>query len=207
MASSAGIIAAMITPPAPTAAASSPAALANPDAPVEPPARPLPRQGLERLDLLLLCVEALDLNGGETLLWMGQHLGLTPLFPDRVALWTLRSHNPLRRACRRGTPEPAETDALIRLLCAMADRVYPIARGLLSSREPARVNEEHWSLFQQRLSELLRERMNVRRSSVQTLMDPEQGAEERRALIQTLALAAGTGGVDRLRASLLDAAP
>jgi hypothetical protein len=162
---------------------------------------------LERLDLLLLCVEALDLNGGETLLWMGQHLGLAPLFPNRVALWKLRSHNPLRRACRRGSPDAAETDALIRLLCAMADRVYPIVRGLLSSREPADVNQQHWQLFQQRLTELLRERMNMRRSSVQTLMDPEQGAADRRALIQTLALAAGSGGVDRLRASLLDAAP
>ncbi len=169
--------------------------------------RPLPRQGLERLDLLLLCVEALDLNGGETLLWMGQTLGLAPLFPDRVALWKLRSHNPLRRACRRGTPNPLETDGLIRLLCAMADRVYPMARGLLSSREPTEVNQQHWQLFQGRLAELLRERMNVRRSSVQALMDPEQGAAHRRALIQTLALAAGTGGVDRLRASLLDAAP
>jgi hypothetical protein len=159
------------------------------------------------LDLLLLCVEALDLNGGETLLWMGQQLGLAPVFPDRVALWTLRSHNPLRRACRRGTLCAEETDALIRLLCAMADRVYPIVRGLLSSREPIAMNQDHWRLFQERLSALLRERMNVRRSSVQTLMDPQRGTEERRALIQTLSLAAGTGGVDRLRASLLDAAP
>ena len=78
---------------------------------------------------------------------------------------------------------------------------------MLSSREPADVNQQHWQLFQQRLTELLRERMIVRRSSVQTLMDPDQGAADRRALIQTLALAAGGGGVDRLRASLLDAAP
>jgi hypothetical protein len=170
-------------------------------------APPLPRQGLERLDLLLLCVEALDLNGGETLLWMGQQLGLSPLFPDRVTLWKLRSTNPLRRACRRGAPNGMETDGLIRLLCAMADRVYPMVRGLLSSREPAELNREHWRLFQERLAELLRERMNVRRSSVRTLIDPEGGAEPRRALIQTLALAAGTGGFDRLRASLMDPEP
>jgi hypothetical protein len=169
--------------------------------------QPLSRQGLERLDLLLLCVEALDLNGGETLLWMGQNLGFSSLFPDRVALWKLRSHNPLRKACRRGAPEAAETDALIRMLCAMADRVYPIVRGLLSSREPPELNQQHWQLFEERLRELLKERMNVRRSSVQHLMDPLSGAPERRALIQTLALAAGSGGVDRLRASLLDPTP
>ena len=169
--------------------------------------QPLPRQGLERLDLLLLCVEALDLNGGETLLWMGQHLGFSSLFPDRVALWKLRSHNPLRRACRRGIPEGAETEALIQILCAMADRIYPMARGLLSSREPADLSRQHWDLFEGRLRELLRERMNTRRSSVQNLMDAEVGAEQRRALIQTLALAAGPGGVDRLRASLMDPNP
>jgi hypothetical protein len=152
-------------------------------------------------------VEALDLNGGETLLWMGQHLGYASLFPDRVALWKLRSHNPLRRACRRGSPEAAETEALIRILCAMADRIYPIVRGLLSSREPADLNQRHWGLFEHRLGELLRERMNVRRGGVRNLLDPETGAAERRALIQTLALAAGPGGVDRLRASLMDPNP
>lgn len=202
----------MSSPPTATVSSSTAPATPAPGATplpqgAEPPVQPLPRQGLERLDLLLLSVEALDLNGGETLLWMGQHLGLAPLFPNRVALWKLRSHNPLRRACRRGAPEANETDGLIRLLCAMADRVYPIVRGLLSSREPAELNQQHWQLFQDRLTELLRERMNVRRSSVQTLMDPEGGAAERRALIQTLALAAGTGGVERLRASLRDAAP
>ncbi|MEB3303349.1 MAG: DUF3038 domain-containing protein [Cyanobacteriota bacterium] len=183
--------------------------LAEPTAPAPAGAasQPLPRQGLERLDLLLLCVEALDLNGGETLLWMGQHLGFSSLFPDRVALWKLRSHNPLRRACRRGIPEGAETEALIQILCAMADRIYPMARGLLSSREPAELSRQHWDLFEGRLRELLRERMNTRRSSVQNLMDPEVGAEQRRALIQTLALAAGPGGVDRLRASLMDPNP
>lgn len=175
--------------------------------PSSAPDQPLPRQGLERLDLLLLCVEVLDLNGGESLLWMAHQLGFASLFPDRVSLWRLRCHNPLRRACRRGSPDARETDALIRLLCAMADRIYPFLQGLLSSREPEEVSQLRWQLFQERLTELLRERMNVRRSGVRALMDPEAGAAQRRALIQSLALAAGTGGVERLRASLMDAAP
>ncbi len=187
----------------------APLAMSATDAPTasEAGSQPLPRQGLERLDLLLLCVEALDLNGGETLLWMSQEMGFANVFPNRVALWKLRSHNPLRRACRRGTPEAAETDALIRMLCAMADRVYPYVRGLLSSKEPAELSQQHWQLFQDRFTALLKERMNVRRSSVQSLMDPLAGAEQRRSLIQTLALAAGSGGVDRLRASLMDPTP
>jgi hypothetical protein len=194
----------MVNISAPALVEPAPGAIAGP---AQAQSKPLPRQGLERLDLLLLCVEALDLNGGETLLWMGHQLGFSSLFPNRVALWKLRSHNPLRRACRRGSPEGAETEALIQILCAMADRVYPLVRGLLSSREPAEVNRQHWDLFEGRLRELLKERMNTRRSSVQSLMDPQAGAEQRRSLIQTLALAAGPGGVDRLRASLMDPNP
>jgi hypothetical protein len=49
--------------------------------------------------------------------------------------------------------------------------------------------------------------MNTRRSSVLNLMDPKAGASQRRSLIQSLALAAGPGGVDRLRASLMDPNP
>ena len=62
----------------------------------------LPRRGIERLDLLLLSVEALDLNGGEAMVWMSEQLGFTDRFPNRVELWKSRCHNPLRRTTRRG---------------------------------------------------------------------------------------------------------
>ena len=88
----------------------------------------------------------------------------------------------------------------------MADRLYPMLRSLLSAAEPAALNAQRWDLFEARLTDLLRERMNPRRSAVQKLLDPVGGAEERRQMIQALALVAGEGGCDRLRASLLDAA-
>ena len=201
MAVSAGSIAAMVmTAVAPAAA--SPAA--------EAPApgsgsRPLSRRGVERLDLLLLSVEALDYNGGEAMVWISAQLGYGQLFPNRVELWKRRCHNPLRRNFRRGTLEPAETDALIRILCVMAERLYPMLHQLLSRSEPEALTRERWDLFTARLSELVRERMNPRRSGVQRLLDPQAGALQRRQLIQSLALAAGGGGVERMRASLLDA--
>jgi hypothetical protein len=61
----------------------------------------LPRRGLERLDLLLLSAEALDLNGGEAMVWMSEQMGFTTLFPNRVELWKRRCTNPLRRITRR----------------------------------------------------------------------------------------------------------
>ena len=48
--------------------------------------------------------------------------------------------------------------------------------------------------------------MNPRRGAVHALLDPRAGFAQRRRLIQSLALAAGNGGFERLRASLLDAA-
>ena len=174
--------------------------------PIQEHARPLPRRGMERLDLMLLCLESLDYNGGEALLWLSDSLGLTTSFPNRVELWKRRCHNPMRRACRRGDLPAADGEALMRLLCSMADRLYPMLRTLLSSSEPADVTAQRWALFEGRLGELLRERMNPRRSSVQTLLDPVDGAAERRQLVQSLALVAGSGGYERLRASLLDAA-
>jgi hypothetical protein len=167
---------------------------------------PLPRRGLERLDLLLLALEALDLNGGEAMVWMSEQLGFSELFPNRVELWKRRCHNPLRRACRRGPISATETDALIRILCQMADRLYPLLRSLLSSNESPELVAQRWQLFQDRLADLVRERMNPRRSGVQQLLDPQLGAAERRQMVRSLSLAAGEGGFDRLRASLLDAA-
>ena len=175
------------------------------DAPSHPK-RVLSRRGLERLDLLLLCAEALDLNGGEAMVWLSEDMGLTDLFPNRVELWKRRCSNPLRRTTRRELLSEAEADGLIRILNALADRLYPMLRSLLSSAEPPQLSEQRWALFRSRLQDLLQERFNPRRGGVQRLLDPQQGPELCRELIQTMALSAGPGGFARLKASLMDAA-
>ena len=165
----------------------------------------LPRRGIERLDLMLLSMEALDLNGGEAMVWMSEQLGFTDRFPNRVELWKSRCHNPLRRTTRRGDLEAANGDALIRILCALSDRLYPVLRGLLSQAEAPEVLDERWALFRSRLSDLVKERMNPRRGGVQKFLNPETCVAECRHLVQSLALASGAGGFERLKASLLDA--
>ncbi|WP_411876899.1 DUF3038 domain-containing protein [Vulcanococcus limneticus] len=165
---------------------------------------PLSRRGIERLDLMLLCAEALDYNGGEAMVWISQSLGFTELFPNRVELWKRRCHNPLRRATRRGQLQEVETDALIRILNALAERLYPMLRQLLSSAEPPELSAQRWQLFRRRLDDLVQERFNLRRGGVQRLLDAKEGPELCRQLIQALALSAGPGGFDRLKASLMD---
>jgi hypothetical protein len=165
----------------------------------------LPRRGIERLDLMLLSMEALDLNGGEAMVWMSEQMGFTDRFPTRVDLWKSRCHNPLRRTTRRGDLAAADGDALIHILCALADRLYPVLRGLLSKAEPPDMLAQRWALFQSRLSDLVKERMNPRRGGEQKFLNPETCGAECRQLVQSLALASGAGGFERLKASLLDA--
>jgi len=178
-----------------------------PQAPfASPSSAQLPRRGVERLDLLLLSVEALDLNGGEAMVWMSEQMGFSDRFPDRVALWKSRCHNPLRRTTRRGNLPAADSDALIRILCALADRLYPVLRGLLSKAEAPELLAQRWILFHDRLADLVKERMNLRRVGVQKLLNPETCVAESHRLVQALALGSGAGGFERLKASLLDAA-
>ena len=167
----------------------------------------LGRRGIERLDLLLLTIEALDLNGGEAMLWTSQQMGMQTQFPNRVELWKRRCHNPLRRTTRREPMAPVDAESLICLVCAMAERLYPMLHQLLSSREPNKLTQQRWNLLDERLRDLVEERMNPRRGAVMRLLDPMFSAEIQRQLVGTLALVAGPGGIDRLRATLLDPTP
>ena len=167
----------------------------------------LNRRGLERLDLLLLMVEALDFNGGEAMLRATHQFGYDDLFPNRVELWKRRCTNPLRRSTRRTPLSGVEIEALIRIVCAMADRLYPKLHQLLSTREPVELTQQRWALVDQRVRDLIAERMNLRRGAVQRLLNSESSQPLQRQMVVTLALAAGAGGMNRLRASLQDPTP
>ncbi len=167
----------------------------------------LNRRGLERLDLLLLLVESLDLNGGEAMLWASQNIGLQLYFPNRVELWKKRCSNPLRRTTRRAKHNDNDIGALIYLLSTMADRLYPIIHQLLSKREPENLTSERWSLLTERFKALIKERMNQRRSAVKRILYSDESLSIQRDLLVTLSLASGNGGFNRLRASLLDPTP
>ena len=78
---------------------------------------------------------------------------------------------------------------------------------LLSAREPEQLTQQRWGLLDERLRDLIEERMNPRRGAVVRLLDPLQSESLQRQLVNTLALVAGPGGIDRLRATLLDPTP
>ena len=164
----------------------------------------LGRKGLEKLDLLLLVIEALDLNGSQGMLWTSDKLGLQVHLPNQVELWKCRCHNPLRKTSRRGPLNSVKSDALILLICSMAEKLYPKLRQLISSKEPTKHYQDRWLLFYERLTDLISERFNNRRGAVKRLLLDPSSENLFRNLIVTLALSVGPGGVDRLRTSLLD---
>ena len=162
------------------------------------------RRSIERLDLLLLVIEAIDLYASQAMLSTSKNIGLDEPFSNRVELWKRRCHNPLRRAHRRGILQPEDCDSLVLLICSMSDRLYPALRQLLSSKEPIDLHRQRWDLLRNRLNELLSERMNIGRGAVQKLLQLESNHQLHRELVISLAFSAGAGGVQRLKASLLD---
>ena len=164
----------------------------------------LGRKALERIDLLLLTIESLDLNGSESILWMAQRLGLENIFPNRVELWKTRCLNPLRKSSRRGKLASHDSEGLILLISTMSDRLYPLLRQLLSTKEPNHATTQRWESLNTRFYELIQERMNTRRGTINKFSNKEYLIDVNRQMILTLALSSGQGGVDRLRASLMD---
>tara|TARA_B100000902_G_C26799655_1_gene663880 strand:- start:271 stop:534 length:264 start_codon:yes stop_codon:yes gene_type:complete len=83
----------------------------------------------------------------------------------------------------------------------MAENLYPLIRQLLSSKESKSLNQERWSLFTSRLKSLIRERMNVQRSYIASLLIDDNNKFFRDLLV-ILSLSCGEGGAKRLKASL-----
>ena len=157
------------------------------------------RKGLERLDFLLLAIESIEINSVYSMLKISTDLGIDNLFPNSVELWKSRSHNPLRKATRRGSLSREEVDGLISLVNSMSKRIYPHTRKLLSSKEPLELNSQRWQLITERFIQLVSERMNLRRIAIQKLTNPSETVILVKQLIFILALSAGPGGTERLR--------
>ena len=160
------------------------------------------RKGLERIDLLMLIIESLEINGVYAMLNTSKQLGIDKYFPNLVELWKCRSHNPLRKSSRRGSLSNEEVDALIILLSASSRRLYPLLRQLLSNREPIQQINNRWNILNIRFTELVTERMNLRRRAVQNLINDDQKYTLIKNLVLTLALSAGPMGEERLRQNL-----
>ncbi|WP_320664445.1 DUF3038 domain-containing protein [Prochlorococcus sp. MIT 1223] len=162
------------------------------------------RRAIERLDFLLLLIESLEINGLNSMLSNNKLLENTIDMPSPVELWKKRAHNPLRKASRRGALTSGEVESLIFLVSTSADRLYPLLRQLLSSKEPDIVTSQRWKALNDRFCELVNERMNLRRVAIKKLFIVDENYSFLRELVLLLAFSTGSEGMVRLKNSLND---
>ena len=155
----------------------------------------------KRLDFLILVIETLQLNATDSLLLKAKNIGLSDDFSSRVQFWKMRTSNPLRKSYAFSSLSSEQIDSLVELISSMAENLYPIIRQLLSSKESKTLNKERWFSFSNRLKSLIRERMNLQRSYINSLLS-EDNSQFFRELLVILSLSCGTGGANRLKASM-----
>ena len=155
----------------------------------------------KKLDFLILVIETLQINATDSILMKAKNIGLSVDFSNRVQFWKVRSSNPLRKSYAFTSLSSEQIDSLVELISSMADNLYPLIRQLLSSKESKTLNKERWLLFTTRLRSLIRERMNLQRNYISSLLN-EENNEFFRELLVILSLSCGPGGANRLKASM-----
>ncbi len=159
------------------------------------------KDAAKKLDFLILVIETLQINATDALFLRAKNIGLPFEYSSRVEFWKIRCTNPLRKAHTFVPITNNQVDALVKLISTMAESLYPLIRQLLSSKEPEGLNDERWVLFSTRLKSLIKDRMNLKRCYISTLVNDKSNAFFRELLV-ILALASGPGGYSRLKASL-----
>jgi len=172
------------------------------------PNRPEPpligRHGLQQLDLLMITIEALDLQGNEAMVALLQQRTAAMGATDRVEFWKWRATNPLRQTLQRNRLKQAQVRTMVGLVCDMAAHLYPVLHQFISVREDQSLAEARWMRLTKRLQDLIRQRMNSKRAAMQKFGDDEHALAMTRQMVRTLAFSAGPGGKQRLLASLQD---
>ncbi|NEP43191.1 MAG: DUF3038 domain-containing protein [Okeania sp. SIO2H7] len=169
-----------------------------------------PRRSRIQIDLLLLAIEALYLGSGEYMLKLTKDLGLEAIVPNRVALWRIRSTNPLRRNNQRSPLTLQEAKALTIIACYLAKRLTAQVRKLLLDYQQLRLkqlpveNHLQLSFYLERFRAHFRSRMNPRRTAVMAYNSDEKLNELGLELLGKLLFCTGTAGMQRLWISLFD---
>lgn len=180
------------------------------------PDQTCPRRATIEIDLMLLAIEALELEGSEVILQTAKYLELDEIIKDRVTLWRLRNTNPLRRQNQRRPLSLTEAKALVIVGCYMARRLTVLIRQLLLAYQliqdqqpqpgqPLKL-EQHYRLneYLDRFRAHFRSRMNPRRAAVAENYSDEKLNQLALNLLTELLFCTGTYGIQRFWFSLFD---
>ncbi len=163
------------------------------------------RRSIEKIDLLFLTLEALDVNTSQSFEFIARDLEISHVFPNYVAIWKTRCHNPLRRSPRNSTISIESFEGMIKILSSMSNQFYPRIRELLTSKGSTQHRSERWDKFCLRLEELITERMNIRLGLVKKYLIMTSTSDSfQKQLLLILALSSGPGGIKRLSSSIFE---
>nr|WP_288249897.1 DUF3038 domain-containing protein [uncultured Prochlorococcus sp.] len=159
---------------------------------------------MERLDLLLLILETIDLNGIQSLYAVSNRLNLNNVLPNKVTIWKLRNNNPLRRSYVSNNIKLNEFDALIRITVEMSKYLYPYIREILKSKEDIEENSVIWNDFNKRFIELIKERFNIDSMRVKKLLNQAENDEIIIKSLLILSFCISNQGYQKLKNFLYD---
>jgi hypothetical protein len=165
----------------------------------------------QRLDLLLLAIEALDVGAAEQFLELTEQLGLQAIVRHRIDLWRLRSANPWRRSYNRTPLTLPQAKTLLLLGHYRAKQLtVPIRQLLLAEQQmreknlPVSVNFL-LSTYLEQFQAHFQSRMNPRRAKVSVYLASEAALNDfALVLLKQLLFCTGTTGLQRFWVSLFD---
>ena len=161
-------------------------------------------EAIQRLDLLMLTLETIDLNGIQSFYNFSNKLKLNQILPNKVTIWKLRNNNPMRKSFINNKIKLNEFEALTQLVVEMSKYLYPYIRNILVSRENFDRNPKIWNDFKNRFIDLINERYNTNSMKVKKLLDPNMNDEILVKSLLTLALCISDDGFRKLNDSLLN---
>ena len=135
------------------------------------------RQSIEKLDLLLLILETIDLNGIGSLYALSKRLNLNDVLPNKIIIWKLRNNNPLRKSYINNDIKLKEFDALLKITVEMSKYLYPYINEILKSKEDPKRSPVIWNDFHKRFIELIKERFNINSMRVKKLLNQTENDE------------------------------
>jgi len=162
------------------------------------------RQSIEKLDLLLLILETIDLNGIQSLYAISNRLNLNDVLPNKVTIWKLRNNNPLRKSFVKNNIKLDEFDALIKITVEMSRYLYPYIREILKSKEDIVENAVIWNDFNKRYIELIKERLNTDSMRVKKLLNQAENDEIIIKSLLILSFCISNQGYQKLKNFLYD---
>jgi len=162
------------------------------------------RKSIEKLDLLLLILETIDLNGIQSLFALSNRLNLNNVLPNKVTIWKLRNNNPLRKSYVTNNIKLNEFDALIRITVEMSKYLYPYIREILKSKEDIEENSVIWNDFNRRFIELIKERFNLDSMRVKKLLNQTENGEIIIKSLLILSFCISNQGYQKLKNFLYD---